>query len=442
MILRSRRVATTDGIHPAAIHVAGGRIESVLPYDTVLPDEPCEDVGDDVVFPGLVDTHVHVNDPGRTHWEGFAHATRAAAAGGITTIVDMPLNSTPATTTCDALAAKVAAADGASLVDYAFWGGVVPGNRDALASLWRAGVLGFKCFLVDSGVDDFRAVTQDELSDALAVLAPLNAPLLVHAEAPERVKPAPSSRRYADYLASRPQDAEVDAIRGVITAAERHGASVHVVHLAAPNAFPDIERARERGVRLSVETCPHYLVLCAEEIADGQTVAKCAPPIRGADERQGLWRGLLGGTIDFVASDHSPCPPEKKALDTGDFGAAWGGIASLQLMLPLVWTGARSRHVEINRLLGWLADRPARRFGLAAKGRIEPGFDADLVVWRPEASFVVEASRLHHRHPLGPHEGRELFGVVERTYLRGHLVYDAGRFDPRPSGRWLPGAGA
>jgi allantoinase len=442
MILRSRRVATTDGIRPATIHVAGGRIESVLPYDTVLPDEPCEDVGDDVVFPGLVDTHVHVDEPGRTHWEGFAHATRAAAAGGITTIVDMPLNSTPATTTCDALSAKAAAADRSALVDYAFWGGVVPGNRDALASLWRAGVLGFKCFLVDSGVDDFRAVTQDELSDALAVLAALDAPLLVHAEARELVRPAPSSRRYSDYVASRPQDAEVDAIRGVIAAAERHGASVHVVHLAAPNAFPDIESACERGVRLSVETCPHYLVLCAEEIADGQTVAKCAPPIRGADERQGLWRGLLGGTIDFVASDHSPCPPERKALDTGDFAAAWGGIASLQLMLPLVWTGARSRGIAIDRLLGWLADRPARRFGLAAKGRIEPGFDADLVVWRPEASFVVEASRLHHRHPLGPYEGRELFGVVERTYLRGRLVYDAGRFDQPPSGRWLPGAGA
>jgi len=357
----------------------------------------------------------------------------------------MPLNSTPATTTVDALRAKVHAGLASCRVDFALWGGAVPGNVRELEPLWRAGALGFKCFLVDSGVDDFAPLDDEGLALALDTLAGLGATLLVHAEDPALVRPAPSSRRHADWLASRPPESEIAAVTRVLEHARRRNASVHVVHLAAPGALPALDRARADGVRATVETCPHYLTLAAEEIADGDTLAKCAPPIRDRAARDDLWRALAEGRIDFLASDHSPCPPDRKHRQRGDFGAAWGGIASLQLSLPLVWTGARARGHGLDRVTSWLADRPARRFGLDRKGRIERGFDADLVVFRADKSFVVEEGSLYHRHPLGPYEGRELTGVVARTYVRGRLVYERGgapAFAGAPAGRWIRGAGA
>jgi allantoinase len=429
--LKSRRVVTADGVRPMTIVADRGRIATFAPYDaTYSPLEgDVEDVGDLVVMPGLVDAHVHVNDPGRAEWEGFEHASRAAAAGGVTTIVDMPLNSVPATTDRGALLCKHDAARGRLAIDAGFWGGVVPGNAPALEDLWRGGVLGFKCFLVPSGVPEFANVGEADLEAALPVLARLGAPLLVHAELPHRIAaPSGNQRSYAAYAGTRPIEAEVDAIELMIALASRHKTRVHIVHVSAPEGAARIAAARRRGVAMSGETCPHYLTFAAEDVPDGATALKCAPPIRSASARDGLWRALVNGMLDFVASDHSPAPSSMKAIDAGDFFAAWGGIASLQLLLPAVWTGARDRGVSIERLACWLATAPARLAGLdGRKGTLALGADADLVVWDPDASFEVDPAALYHRHAITPYAGRRLFGVVHQTWLRGELVYDGTR---------------
>ncbi|MES1259299.1 MAG: allantoinase AllB, partial [Gemmatimonadota bacterium] len=364
-----------------------------------------------------------VNEPGRTGWEGFASATRAAAAGGITTICDMPLNSLPATTTAAGLAAKRAAANGQCVVNVEYIGGVVPGNSGALRELRDAGVCAFKCFLSPSGVDDFPNVSEADLQGAFAVLADLGLPLMVHAEDPALLGLAPASPRYSDYLASRPVAAEQSAIALLMRLMTRCPTPVHIVHLSSATSLELVRKARADGLPITVETCPHYLTFAAEEIPDGATEYKCAPPIRNAAERDALWKALIAGEIDLVASDHSPCPPALKGSD-GDFGAAWGGIASLQLSLAAVWTGARARGCHPDVIAKWMSTRPARLVGLAdRKGQLAPGFDADIVVWDPEASFVVDPAELLHRHRVTPYAGRTLSGVVQATIVNGQLVF-------------------
>ena len=385
------------------------------------------DAGELLVMPGLVDTHVHVNEPGRTNWEGFESATRAAAAGGITTLLDMPLNSIPATTTVAALAIKRAAAEGKTSVNVEFIGGVVPGNTGELEGLRDAGVRAFKCFLSPSGVDEFSHVAERDLAKAFPVLARLGLPLMVHAEDPARLLPDGGSSSYPDYLASRPVEAERSAIELLVGLMSRSRAPVHVVHLSSAASLGIIRAAKLRGLPLTVETCPHYLTFAAEEIPDGATEYKCAPPIRSRAERDALWEALIAGEIDLVASDHSPCPPNMKRTH-GDFFSAWGGIASLQLSLPAVWTGARARDVSPERLAEWMSAAPA---GLARlgdrKGAIAEGYDADLVLWDPDGSFVVDPARLFHRHPVTPYAGRKLFGVVHATYVGGRQVFSVQR---------------
>jgi allantoinase len=431
LVLTGSRVVTPHGVRPAAIAVDGGRIRSVEPPGRAPRAARRLDAGDAVVMPGLVDAHVHVNEPGRTEWEGFVSAGAAAAAGGITLLADMPLNATPVTTTPAAFAAKARSASERCAVDYAFWGGVVPGNDGELEPLLAAGVPGFKCFLVPSGIDEFPAVGEPDLRRALPILARRGVPLLAHAELPgpidaaARRLPGGDPRSYARYLASRPDEAELEAIELLIRLCREFRAPVHVVHLAAPRAMDRLRAARREGLPLTVETCPHYLTFAAEEIPDGATVFKCAPPIRRAEDREGLWQGLRDGTIDLVASDHSPCPPAMKRLEDGDFAAAWGGIASLELLLPAVWTAARARAHDLTDLARWLCEGPARLLGLSgSKGRIAAGYDADLVIWRPEEAFTVRAAALHHRHPQTPYDGRHLVGVVRQTFLRGVLVFD------------------
>ena len=444
MIIRSQRVVTPFGVRPQSVHIEGERIAAVKAWDDTGGGE-LVDAGDAAVMPGVVDTHVHINEPGRTDWEGFETATRAAAAGGVTSIVEMPLNSIPATTTVAALLEKLAAAGAQPRsraaqnklsVDVGFWGGVVPGNTAELEPLWKAGVFGFKCFMVPSGVAEFEHVTERDLREAMPVLARLGAPLLVHAELPGPIDEAADleacqaweGREYSCYLASRPREAEHQAIAMVIRLARETGARVHIVHVASADAAPMLALARQEGVRLTAETCPHYLHFAAEDIPDGGCQYKCAPPIRERENNERLWRALKDGVLDLVASDHSPCPPALKQLDAGDFSTAWGGIASLQLALAVTWTGAAARGGTLADVAGWMSAAPARLAGLDAKGAIEAGRDADLVIFRPDAEFVVDAAGLYHRHPVTPYAGARLRGVVERTYLRGSLVFDQGRF--------------
>ena len=434
--IRSTRVVLESGVQPATVYIRETRIDRVVTsrdaFDLRRPPAGprpvagiIHDVGDLVVMPGLVDTHVHVNEPGRTEWEGFATATRAAAAGGITTIVDMPLNSIPATTTVAALALKREAARHSD-VEVLFWGGVVPGNARDLEPLAGAGVPGFKCFLSPSGVAEFEYVGEAELRQALPILRRLGLPLLVHAEWPPALPAIPSPgdpRMHGTWLASRPPEAEKAAISLLIALSREFGAHIHIVHLAAAAAVPMLRAARAEGLPITVETCPHYLTFCDEEIPGGATLFKCAPPIRGRDNREALWQALAAGDIDFVATDHSPCPPSMKGED-GDFLRAWGGIAGLELSLPAVWTGARARALPLHRLAEWLCAAPARLAGLATrKGSIAAGRDADLVIWDPEATFAVDERRLHQRHKRTPYDGMTLSGRVIETYAKGRVVY-------------------
>jgi len=575
--LRSRRVVTPSGLRAAAIHIKDGVIVEVIYNEQALTQYPLEDFGELVVMPGLVDIHVHLNEPGRTEWEGFETGAQAAAAGGVTTLVDMPLNSTPVTTTTAALQEKRKAASKKLWVDCGLHAGLVPGNHHELEALIKAGVLGVKTFLVHSGIDDFPNATEADLRAAMPIIAKHGLPLLVHAEietvpatawplhqtslqshntkksenlgqaevgtfeavqpapatawplhqtslqshntkesenlgqaevgtfetvqpAPatawplhqtslqshntkesenlgqaevgtfEAVKPAPATawplhqisrqshgtkefeslsqavvgtyianpRSYQTYLASRPPAWELEAIALMIKLCEEYHCRVHIVHLSSAAAIPMLRQARARGLPLTVETCPHYLFFTAEEIPDGDTRFKCAPPIRERDNRELLWAALQGGAIDFIASDHSPCPPKMKRLDEGDFMAAWGGIASLQFTLPVIWTAARQRGFSLFDLSEWLCRRPAEVVGLRGrKGAIAPGYDADFVVWNPEASFTLNASMIHHRHKVTPYEGREFYGVVEKTFLRGEKVYEQGNFKAEPAGKIL-----
>ncbi|SEL32807.1 allantoinase AllB [Nonomuraea pusilla] len=436
LVFRARRVVTAAGEVARSVGVRGGTVAAVEPLDADLAATEVIELGDDeVLLPGLVDTHVHVNDPGRAEWEGFGSATRAAAAGGVTTIIDMPLNSVPPTTDAEALRAKRNAAEGRVHVDVGFWGGAVPGNLRELRGLHDAGVFGFKCFLLHSGVDEFRHLEPDELADALREIRGFDALMVVHAEDPDVIDRAPAARgaRYRDFLRSRPRGAENLAIARVIELARRTGCRVHILHLSSSDALPMIRSARHDGVRITVETCPHYLTFSAEEIAEGATQFKCCPPIREAANRESLWQGLADGTIDCVVSDHSPCTPELKRFDSGDFGLAWGGIASLQLGLPAVWTEARRRGHTLADVARWTAGRPAELAGLARKGRIAPGYQADFCVFAPDQVFTVDKERLHHRNPVTPYHGRSLAGVVRAGWLRGVRI----DVDGPPKGRLL-----
>ncbi|MFG2193503.1 allantoinase AllB [Streptomyces sp. NPDC048639] len=439
LVLRSTRVITPEGTRPADVAVTGGTITAVLPYDTEPPaGARVEDVGDDVLLPGLVDTHVHVNDPGRAEWEGFASATRAAAAGGVTTLVDMPLNSIPPTTTAQSLELKRSVARGRTHIDVGFWGGAVPGNVKDLAPLHEAGVFGFKCFLLHSGVDEFPQLDPAQLEEAMGEIAGFGGLLIVHAEDPHLIGSAPQApgRRYADFLASRPRAAENTAIEGLITLARRLEARVHILHLSSSDALPLIAEAKRDGVRLTVETCPHYLTLTAEEVPDGATEFKCCPPIREAGNRDALWQGLADGTIDCIVSDHSPSTPDLKRFDTGDFAEAWGGISSLQLGLPAIWTEARTRGHGLEDVVRWMSAAPAGLAGLGRKGAIEAGRDADFAVLAPEETFTVDPAELHHRNRVTAYAGRTLHGVVRSTWLRGRRIADHGT-TAEPTGRLL-----
>jgi allantoinase len=423
LVVRARRavVGTDGGVRAVSVAVRDGLVVHVAPYDDPQRALATVQLADDeVLIPGLVDSHVHINEPGRTEWEGFATATLAAAAGGVTTLVDMPLNSIPPTTSVDALEVKQAAARDKVHVDVAFWGGIVPGNVSDLAGLRAAGVAGFKAFLVPSGVDEFQHVTYAELATALATLQPWGALTVVHAEDPTVIDSAapPHGTSYAGFVASRPPAAEDHAIAHLVDLARATRARVHVLHLSSASALPTLAAARAEGLDISAETCPHYLTLAAEDVPAGATSFKCCPPIRDRANQEFLWRGLRNGVIAQVVSDHSPCTADLKALESGDFAEAWGGIASLQLGLPLVWTAARDRGFVLADVVRWMSHAPARLAGLP-KGQIAVGADADLVAFAPDEPFTVDAARLHHRNPVTPYDGRTLTGVVRRTWLRG-----------------------
>jgi allantoinase len=418
-----------DGVREAAVLVRDNRIEAVAEYGARLGATADVDLGELALLPGLVDTHVHVNEPGRTEWEGFATATRAALAGGVTTICDMPLNSVPVTVSVAALREKIAAAAGQCAVDVAFWGGAVPGNAGELAPMLDAGVVGFKCFLVDSGIPEFPPLSREQLRAAMKELAGLGAPMIVHAEDPAEVR-EPAGPGYDEFVASRPTVAERRAIETVVSAAAGTGARAHIVHLAAGDCAALVGAAKAAGVELSAETCPHYLFFAAEEVPAGATQYKCCPPVRYAANREALWRALGAGVIDCVVSDHSPCPP---ALKHGDFRTAWGGISSLQIGLPAVWTVARRRGFSLADIARWMSSFPASLAGLPGKGRIEAGCDADLVAFDPDAPVTVRGAELLHRHPLTPYDGRTLTGRVERVWLGGVEASAGGE----PRGRLL-----
>jgi allantoinase len=438
----ARRVVTPDGIRSAAILVEGERIQAVVSPDQIPDRYTSHDFGEAAILPGLVDSHVHINDPGRTEWEGFETATRAAAAGGYTLLVDMPLNCLPATTSVAALQAKRATARGRCRVDWAAWGGVVHDNQSDIETLAATGVRGFKCFLINPGIDGFTMVTEHQLRSALPHVARTGLPLLVHAELPPAIDRATEAltdadwSSYSTYLQSRPDEAELDAIRLMLTLCREYGSHLHIVHLSASRAIPELCAARAEGLPVTVETCPHYLHLSAETIPDGATLNKCAPPIRSRENCERLWQGLRDGTIDMVVTDHSPCPPAMKRLTEGNFRTAWGGIASLSVALPVMWTEASKRGFTLLDLTHWMAEGPARLAGCdTRKGRIAPGYDADFVIFDADCEFALTEDKLYYRHPVSPYLGETLRGVVKATYLRGNAVFYQGEFPGEPAGR-------
>jgi allantoinase len=436
MVFRAPRVITVVGEVSRAIGIKDGRIVAIEPLGSDLATAAEVVLGDDeVLMPGLVDTHVHINEPGRTEWEGFETATRAAAAGGVTTVIDMPLNSIPPTTTVEALEIKRKAAEGAVYVDTGFWGGAVPDNLDQLRPLHDAGVFGFKCFLLHSGVDEFPHLNTAQLETALESMHDFGALMIVHAENSQAIDRAPHAEgeRYRRFLASRPRGAENMAIAEVIEAARYTRARVHILHLSSSDAMPMLASAKREGVLITVETCPHYLSFSSESIPDGATQYKCCPPIRESANRELLWQGLKDGVIDMIVSDHSPSTPELKRFDIGDFGVAWGGIASLQLGLRAVWSQARVHGFTLVDVAEWMSARTAQLAGLNRKGRIALGYDADLCRFAPDEAQVVSAAALEHRHPVTPYDGMALAGVVRETWLRGTKI-DLGA---APMGRLL-----
>ena len=439
LALKSRRVVCPDGIREAVVLVENGRISALLPYHAAVAADLI-DVGTQAILPGVIDPHVHINEPGRTDWEGFDTATRAALAGGLTSLVDMPLNSAPVTTSVANLALKWAATQGQLHCNLGFWGGVVPGNAADIEPLIAAGVLGFKAFLTHSGIDDFPNATEADLRRVMPILARHRLPLLVHCELSEDNDEWKKNdhRSYPNYLASRPQKWEDEAVAMIIRLCEEFDCPVHIVHLSSADSIAPIAAAKARGLPLTVETGQHYLYFSAEDIADGQTQFKCAPPIRERVNNDQLWAALQTGIIDFVATDHSPAPPALKQFESGDFTTAWGGIASLQLALPVLWTAARRRGATLPDLARWLSANPAKLAGQAGrKGQIAVGFDADLIVFDAEQTFVVREEMLQHKHKVSPYLGQELAGVVELTFLAGELVFQRPDFRHLDHGTFL-----
>ena len=440
LVLKSRRVVCPDGVRAAVVAVQNGRISAVLPFETEVAGATLVDVGDLAILPGVIDPHMHINEPGRTEWEGFDTATRAALAGGLTTLVDMPLNSAPVTTSVANLEIKRAATQGQLHTNVGFWGGVVPGNAHEIEPLIAAGVLGFKAFLTHSGIDDFPNATEADLRRVMPILARHQLPLLVHCELSDdnNAWKQNDHRSYQNYLASRPKKWEDDAVTLMIRLCEEFNCPTHIVHLSSANSLAPIAAAKARGLPLTVETGQHYLYFNAEDIADGQTQFKCAPPIRERANNEQLWAALQAGIIDFVATDHSPAPPGLKQLESGDFATAWGGIASLQLALPVLWTAARPRGASLNDLAKWLSENPAKLAGQShKKGRITPGYDADLIVFDPDKSFRVTEDLIQHKHKVSPYIRQELSGVVEQTFLAGKQVYQHPNFTGLNQGKLL-----
>jgi allantoinase len=433
--IRSRRIVTPEGVRAGLIVFADGTIREIDPIDTTIPGVAVTDVGTHAVLPGLIDVHTHLNEPGRMDWEGFETGTKAAAAGGYTCIVDMPLNCIPSTTSVAALKQKRAAAEGKCSVDYAFWGGVVKTNSKKLTPLANAGVHGFKCFLIHPGTDEFEMVTESELRQAMPIIAEAGLPLLVHAELAQPAGTSGDWHEYATYLRSRPPRSELEAIRLLIRLAREFGTRVHIVHLSAAAAIDELRAARAEGLPITVETCPHYLYFCSESIPRGATQFKCAPPIRDSANRAALWQALRNGIIDLIATDHSPCPPALKLLNEGDFNDAWGGISSISVSLPTMWTVARKHGFDLSDLARWMAAEPAKLAGLSRrKGSIAPGRDADFAIFDPETEFEVTPGRLHFRHPCSPYVGELLTGEVLMTYVRGQICWNKGEFAQSPCG--------
>ena len=434
--IKSNRVLLPDGLQPATVVVQGELIESIHPHDFTPPDLPLIDVGHHSVLPGLVDCHVHINEPGRTEWEGFETATQAAAAGGICSVVDMPLNCQPVTTRPEALSLKLEATRGQLWVDMGFWGGVVPDNADALVPLAKDGILGAKAFLIHSGIDDFPEVNEEQLRAAMVQLKSCGLPLLAHAEL-DLGAPADDLApiTYESYLRSRPPEWETRAIELLVNLCRETGCAVHIVHLSAAEALPTLRAARAEGLPITVETCPHYLCLEAETIPDRSTSFKCAPPIRGKANQDRLWEGLREGVIDFIVSDHSPCVPQLKCFDSGNFHDAWGGISSLQLGISSVWEQAQRRGFTEIDLVRWMSTGPAEFIGRSGTlGRLAPGYYANMVVWDPECVFEVTAEHLLFRHRVSPFIGRRIQGKVLTTYLRGQRIYHEGELAQTPQG--------
>jgi len=438
----SKRVVLPDGTVPCTLLLEHGKISGILREKLAATKElPVSDYGDSYIMPGVIDCHVHINEPGRTEWEGFETATEAAAAGGITTLVDMPLNSSPVTTSALALEKKLKAANGKLSVNCGYWGGIVPGNNAEILPMIKAGVLGFKVFLTHSGIDDFPNITLKELEKSLPLLAEHGLPLLVHAELekkhPGQKELEKDNYSYKAWLHSRPESWEDEAVKSMIALCRKYNVRTHIVHLSSADSLEMIRAAKSEGLPLTVETCPHYLYFAAENIPDGDTRFKCAPPIRDRANNLLLWEAVSDGTIDFIVSDHSPAPPELKELETGNFKEAWGGIASLQFSLPVVCTLALQRKNTIEQISRWMSTAVADFLGWPEKGRIAVGADADLVIWSPGKKMKVSPAIIKFRHKVTPYEGEMLNGVVEETWVAGIKVYDRGAFRSTPHGKNL-----
>ena len=432
----SHRVLTPKGERPAAILIQEEKIMDVVSISEISSDCPVEDMKNDVVMPGLVDTHVHINEPGRTDWEGFETATKAAAAGGITTLVDMPLNCIPVTTTVDALNQKIAATKNQLWVDCGFYGGLIPDNLQDIESLADAGVLGFKAFLSHSGIDEFPNINEKHLREALPIFANKGIPILVHAELENGAIQSEDHSTYKSFQDSRPKSWENNAVKLLIQLSKEFDARIHIVHLSSADILAEIAQTRNDGYPISVETCPHYLHFSSEHISDGDTRFKCAPPIWESDNKEKLWSGLENGLINFITSDHSPCTAELKNLEVGDFEKAWGGISSIQFTLPVIWTECKTRGYSMDQLINWMSKQPAKFIGKdQQKGQISPGFDADLVCWNPDEKYIIQKEAIHHKNKLTPYEGESLYGVVNATFLRGQKVYENGEFLGNPTGK-------
>lgn len=440
-LLKSKRILKSDQFFDGWLRIENGKIQDI---GSGIPDPHLElfDVGNLIVMPGLIDPHVHINEPGRIEWEGFKTATHAAAAGGITSLIEMPLNSNPVTTNALHFNLKLEAAQGKLWVNCGFWGGVVPGNQGELADLIQAGVFGLKAFLTHSGIDDFPNATGSDVFQALEILKPFGLPLLVHCELelphPDGNLLENNPQSYLNYLRSRPDQWEIEAVQLMIDLCRKTGSRVHIVHISSAGALPLVRAAKIEGLPITAETCPHYLVFNSEDIPDGDTRFKCAPPIRSRENNEKLWVALADGTLDFIASDHSPAPPEIKEIESGNLKNAWGGISGLQFSLPIIWTEAQKRGFSVFDVARWLSTAPARFTGLdTKKGKIASGYDADLVVWDPDGSVEITEDSIFHRHKITPYLNMKLAGQVHQTFINGKLAFESGSFSEFPFGEIL-----